>query len=224
MKQTKAYLMFSVTALLVLALAACADRDRAAPQAEREGEPMAQMPGEQQQQQPGTTLGQQGAAITGADRDSMTQLLQGNMAEIEMARMAEQRASSEQVRDYARQLREDHERAGQELQRIATQGQVTIPTEMDAQSRQTLDRLRGLSGQQFDREFLQDTVQAHQQKIQQYQQISQQANNPELRNFASSELPRLQQHLQRAQELQRGGTTGADRTGTGAAGETERRY
>lgn len=217
MKRTKAYLMLSLTALLVLALAACADRDRAAaPQAEREGEPTAPMTGEQ----PGTTPYQQGAAITGADRDFLTQQLQSNMAEQELARMAEQRASREEVRDYARQLREDHERAAQELRRIANQGQVTVPTEMDAQNRQTVDRLRGLSGQQFDREFLQHAVQSHQQKIQRYQQISQQAGNPEVRNFASSELPRLQQHLQRAQELHRGSASGADRTGTrGTMGE-----
>lgn len=203
MKRINTYLTLSMAALLVFALAAC-NRDRTeTSQAERAGEPMAQtMPG-------GST------ALTGADRDFLTQQFLSNQAEMELADMAQQRASNEQVKEYAKQLREDHERANEELRRIADQSQVTLSTEMDTAHRQTTDRLRGLSGQQFDKEFLKQSVEAHQQAIERYQQMAQQATSPELKTYISSQLPMLQQHLQRAQELQ-SGSTGADRsTGTG---------
>jgi putative membrane protein len=214
MKRLKNYLVAPVAAAGLLVLTACPDRDRATappPTADREAEPWA---GREDGAAP-YGEGQADRALAGEDRNFVMQSARGHMAEKELGQLAEERATRSEVKDFARQLRQDHEQANEQLTRIADQTQVTLPQEMDQQHRQTMDRMRGVRGAQFDRQFLQHVVQEHQQKIQQYQQMQQQAQHPEVRNYASNQLPKLQEHLRKAQELQGQAGAGADREAGG---------
>lgn len=227
MKRFKTFLMLPLSAAVVLSLAACSESNRASREqqtgeAAREGEPWstggAVTPGETSgtMGQSGQQMGypQSGSAdrVTGQDQTFLTQAIHGNMAEIEMARMVQARGARGEVRDFAEQLISDHEKANQQLMDIARQGQVTVATALPDDKRQHIEQMRGLSGDQLGRRFLDTVAQAHQESIQQYRQISDQAQNSKLKEYASSHLPKLEEHLRKAQKLQgHTGSTGADR-------------
>ena len=74
---------------------------------------------------------------------------------------------------------------------------------LDAEHRQMLQRLQNARGAEFDRLYMQMQVQAHQQAVDMFTTYSQQGDNAQLKQFAAQTLPTLQQHLQRAQQVQR---------------------
>lgn len=68
---------------------------------------------------------------------------------------------------------------------------------------QDVERLQGLSGSEFDREFVKAMVKDHEMAVQKFEQAAQSLEDRELKNFASDTLPKLRQHLEMAQELQK---------------------
>lgn len=74
---------------------------------------------------------------------------------------------------------------------------------LDAEHQQLMQRLQQARGAEFDRLYMQQQVQAHQRAVDMFTAYSQQGDNAELKQWAAKTLPALQQHLQRAQQLQR---------------------
>lgn len=71
-------------------------------------------------------------------------------AQIEAGRLAVENAESEQVREFAKALLEDHEQASEELASLA-EGHGVEPVEaMEPETQRWLDRLRELDGSAFD--------------------------------------------------------------------------
>jgi predicted outer membrane protein len=62
-------------------------------------------------------------------------------------------------------------------------------------------RLARMNGTDFDREYLALAVSAHEDEVKDFQKKSRDASDPDVRAFASKELPTLQAHLDRAQSL-----------------------
>lgn len=122
-----------------------------------------------------------------------------NLAEIETSKMALENASSEEVKDYARKLIEDHEKANQQLKELAQKKNVELaddPALMD-QAKATILELRDES---FDEAYANNQVAAHQQTIELFEQASR-SNDPDIKSYAEQMLPKLRQHLDKAREL-----------------------
>lgn len=62
-------------------------------------------------------------------------------------------------------------------------------------------RLKMLSGKEFDREYVQMSIAAHKKSIEKFERASQYLDDAELKNFASTTLPKLREHLAEAQRL-----------------------
>ncbi|HWQ55371.1 MAG TPA: DUF4142 domain-containing protein [Bryobacteraceae bacterium] len=214
MRRKKALLLMPVAAVAVIGLAACADRDRnrtatsqteSQGEASREGVPGA-MPGSAPVGGQKTSTADRGTTLSTTDRSFVTKAYHGNQAEMDMARQVESSGARQEVKDYARKLREDHEQANEELKRIADQSQTDLQAKTDQKHEKTADRFRNLTGEKLDREFLNHAVKEHQADIREYQRMSKSAQHPELKTYASNTLPKLQEHLRQAQELQRQST------------------
>ena len=74
-----------------------------------------------------------------------------------------------------------------------------------------LKKLEGLSGTDFDREFVSMAVKEHQQDVSKFEKASEKCEDTELKAWIQKTLPTLRDHLQTGQRLQAqiGGTTGA---------------
>lgn len=125
--------------------------------------------------------------------------IEGNSAEIALAEVAERKAQSQQVKDFAKMLREDHEKANRELQPIAQAHNVSVNQQLDSKHQKKLDRFQKLSGAEFDKEYAKDMLKDHQKDITKYEAASQQLKETDVQQYAQSTLPTLRQHLQHAQ-------------------------
>jgi len=126
---------------------------------------------------------------------------QSGLAEVQAGQLAEQRAASPQVRQFGQILVQDHTAANQRLQDIAQQDNLTLPEQPSGAQRSELKRLRGLSGQQFDRSFVQAEIKDHRQAIAQFEREERTGKDPTLKAFAHDTLPVLRKHLRMAQSL-----------------------
>jgi len=129
----------------------------------------------------------------------------GGMAEVKLGELAEQNAHSDAVKSFGKRMRDDHSQANSELAQLAAQKNVTLPTDVDAKSKATYDRLSKLKGAQFDRAYMNAMLQDHRHDVAEFQSASK-SSDPDVQAFASKTLPTLQSHLEEAQQIASGET------------------
>jgi putative membrane protein len=148
-----------------------------------------------------TTAGTARTALSQDDRKFMEEAAAGGMAEVKLGQLAMQKSSTPAIREFGRWMATDHSMANNELKQVAQQLGVELPAKIDAEHQQKYDRLSGMSGAQFDREYIKEMLADHQKDVPQFQKMAQSARSPELKAFAQKVTPALQQHLAEAQDL-----------------------
>jgi putative membrane protein len=123
------------------------------------------------------------------------------IAEVEIGRLASEKASTDQVKEFAKKMVDDHGKANDELKSIASTKNITVPTDADAKHKATIDRLSKLSGEAFDRAFAQVMLSNHKKAVSAFRTESKSGNDPELKAFAAKTLPTLEGHLKEAEDL-----------------------
>lgn len=136
------------------------------------------------------------------DKTFATEAAQGGKAEIDMGRYMEEHGQNVKVREFGHRMVTDHTAADTKLRAAATRATVQLPAAPDPDEKKTLSDLQKLKGTELDRAYIRDMVQDHQKDVQAFQQEIQSGSNAELKSFAQSTLPTLQQHLAQAQEIQ----------------------
>jgi putative membrane protein len=141
------------------------------------------------------------AAPSQADKTFAMTAAQSGLAEVQAGQLASQRATSPQVKQYGQKLVTDHTQANDQLQQIAQQNNLTLPTQPSATEQSQDKRLTGLTGSAFDSAFVGGEVRDHEQAIALFQREAQSGRDPALKDFAQKSLPMLRQHLQIALSL-----------------------
>ncbi len=142
----------------------------------------------------------QSSGVSAADRTFMDKAAQGGLAEVQLGQLAEEKASSQQVKNFGQRMVTDHSRANDKLKGIASSKGVTLPDSLDAKDKALYDRLSGLSGAAFDKEYMRTMIRDHNMDIAEFRKESKMAKDPDVRSFASSTLPTLEDHLRMAKK------------------------
>lgn len=126
-----------------------------------------------------------------------------NMKEIMLATLAKERTSSEEIKNYAIMLIQDHTSMGDELAQFAEKMSVDLSGVRIEDSVLPLDSLQYLTPEQFDGWFKTKAVETHKATINYFQSVivNSAVDNTELKNWMESKLPGLNSHLAAAQGL-----------------------
>jgi putative membrane protein len=152
----------------------------------------------------GTALAVTFASVGQNDEQTFVkQAVQGNIAEVRLGELAAQRAENAEVRKFGEMLRTDHRAALQRAIELAQTMQVQAPTEPDTEARGFYEGLSQLSSSQFDAAFVSHMVTAHEAEIAKYSRHAS-SNNTAVASFVADSLPKLKEHLETAQALQKG--------------------
>lgn len=159
---------------------------------------------EQPENPPITTMAGTGPAATSAAPSTDAQFVQkaaiGGLAEVQLGQLAQTKATSADVKQFARMMVTDHTAANNELTQIATAKAISLPTDLDAEHKAVRDRLNTLSGAEFDREYMAAMVKDHNDAVTTFQTEANGGSDPELKAFAAKTLPKLQEHQRMATE------------------------
>ncbi|HJQ68907.1 MAG TPA: DUF4142 domain-containing protein [Blastocatellia bacterium] len=171
---------------------------------------------------------QTAGALNASEKKFITDTAHNGMNEVEMAKLAVTKAASDEVKQYAQRLVDDHTKANDALMALASQKGVTISHDMaaapaDTTMKQTssadpamktkdaaamnkdhaalMSKLNGLSGNEFDKEFIRAAVKSHEKGVKSFEKQSTSATDADVKAFATNTLPTLREHLQMARDL-----------------------
>ncbi|RDV13849.1 DUF4142 domain-containing protein [Pontibacter diazotrophicus] len=131
----------------------------------------------------------------------MTQAASSNMLEIEAGQLAQQKGQNQAVKDFGQMMVTDHTQATEQLQSIASQKNITLPDSMSQEHMDQLQSLRDKNGAEFDQEYADLMVSSHEEAISLFEDASEDLEDPDVKNFATTTLPKLREHHQQANQL-----------------------
>lgn len=139
-------------------------------------------------------------APSAADKTFMTKAAVGGMAEVELGKLAQQKAASDQVKQFGSRMVDDHSKANDELKQIAAAKNVTLPAAPDAKSQAVMGKLQKLSGASFDRAYMAEMQKDHKVDIALFEKESRSGGDADVKGFAAKTLPTLKDHMKMVHE------------------------
>ncbi len=196
-----------VLAFLALSLCACRSQDRSDsyPTSQQQ---QAQSSRQKESPDPSTSKNTDpkvmatSATLAGDDKTFAEKAIRGGQFEIECSRVALDKATSGKIRDFANMMIADHGQANQELESLAQKKGLSVPSTPDSSAQSKLDELRQLDGEAFDTRYREMQIDAHDEAIRLFRKASNEAQDQDLRAFATKTLPTLQKHRDRLDEIQ----------------------
>jgi putative membrane protein len=128
-------------------------------------------------------------------------------SEMEAAQLAKQKAQSSQVRDYANHLIADHSAIMDKNRQLSNRANLrpdppALASTMNSTHQETMDQLRKLSGNDFDRAYMEYQVKMHEEAVTLAEKTSTSADNPQLKQQLSQVVNDLRNHLSKAKSIQ----------------------
>ena len=140
--------------------------------------------------------------VNAIDRAFVMDAAQAGVGNIQLGQLALQRASAPQVKQFAQAEINEQTQAKAELARIGPRIGITPPTTPAPRHQAALARLSQLSGQEFDRAYLDEGgVNAHLENAAVYQREAAFGQNPDLLTLVNKGLPTIRQHFETASTL-----------------------
>jgi putative membrane protein len=170
----------------------------------------------------GTAKSSTAAKSASADNAFVMKAAGANMAEVELGKMATEKAMRDEVKKFGQMMVDDHTKAGDELKTIATQKNITWPTELDREHKALQSKLSGLSGAEFDRAYMQAMVDGHKKVAADVRKESTSGKDSDVKAWAAKTLPTVEMHLKQAESIDRdthSSSAKGDHSG-GAKGDT----
>lgn len=121
--------------------------------------------------------------------------------EVQLAQHVKRSVNNPEIQAYADSLEGDHSKANDELMRLARRNRWEVPAEMLEKHVQELNRLSNVTGELLEKQYLTAMIQGHQQVIDKFRAAMLSARDIELRTWIGNQIPVLQRHLNKAQEL-----------------------
>lgn len=159
------------------------------------------------------TTGTQGSAppastaakqqLTEDDREFIEKAASSGLAEVEMGQLASKQGMSARVKEFGERMVKDHGTANSELQQIASEAGVQLPTQPADKYEDKRKDLAEKSGKEFDEEYMDYMVEAHEKDVEAFEEYAKDTKHSRLKTFAEKNLPVLREHLQMAKEIEK---------------------
>lgn len=140
--------------------------------------------------------------VAPSTQDFVKEAAISDMFEIQSSQLAAERAD-DKTKAFAKKMIEDHQKTTGELKSMVQGGKVKaeLPTALDSAHQSKLDKLKGLKGDDFTKQYDEDQVKAHKDATDLFKRYADGGDNPDLKAWAAKTKPHLDEHLKMAQDL-----------------------
>src|ERR1700760_3860599 len=131
-------------------------------------------PNRPQQQQPSTMSMQDSAPNSGdvgqamEDKIFLRKAAEGGIAEVKLGQLAAQKGSSDEVKAFGQKMVDDHTKLNNDMAQVADSLGVMLPKSMNKEDQTEYDKLNGLSGNDFDVDYLSFMVKDHHKDLHEF--------------------------------------------------------
>jgi putative membrane protein len=161
------------------------------------------------QQQPSTTSmqdsGNNASEVSQVMKDKMflRKAAEGGMAEVKLGKLATEKGGSDEVKSFGQKMVDDHTMLNNEMAPIADSLGVRVPKTINKEDQAEFDKLSGLSGNDFDTEYLTLMVKAHRKDLREFRMEAASTPDPTLRAAAEKGEKVIHEHLEMVGKLVR---------------------
>lgn len=148
------------------------------------------------------------ATAYGVDKETFARTAsQSGHFEVMSGELAQEKAESDEVKEFAKMMVEDHTGTVEKLDRIAKEAGVK-PAEGVGQKSKYTAHMKTLQdaapGVSFDEAYINIQRKAHQEAVALFRDYAESGDDPKLKQFAAETLPTLQAHLDYTMKLSPG--------------------
>ena len=145
----------------------------------------------------------QAADPSSKDKTFVMKAAQGGMAEVAAGKDAQDKATSQDVKDFGAMMVKDHTSNDDELMSIAKMKNIELPSDTDEMHKSMMAKMDAKSGADFDKAYIKDQITGHKMMLK-LMKSEESSKDPELKDFATKTASVVQMHLDKAMELQKG--------------------
>ncbi|WP_158615555.1 DUF4142 domain-containing protein [Acidipila sp. EB88] len=144
-----------------------------------------------------------GSSTMASSQDKMflKEASEGDMFEIKASQLALQKSSSDDVKQYAQMMIDDHTKLDNAMKPIASEAGVSPATDLGGKQKKEYAKLDGLSGDAFDKEYIKVMVMDHSKVSKAFGMEASNGQLADEKNAAAQNKPTVDMHLQKAQQL-----------------------
>jgi len=159
-------------------------------------------PGMSNQNQQMQEQEQQNAAVSSMqDKAFLRKAAEGGMAQVQLGQLAQQKASSQDVRQFGEKMVQEHAQLNEQLKPIAEQDGVSPPMALSKKDEATIKKLQDLSGQQFDHAYIEAVLKDHKNDLKAFRETANRTQNSQLKDAAQHGAQVIESHLQDIKQI-----------------------
>lgn len=140
------------------------------------------------------------SGLSSADRKFFTDASQGGMMEVELGKIAADKGSNADVKTFGQRMVDDHSKANDQLKDLASKKDVKLLGKLSPAKQKMVDKFSKLSGAAFDSSYMSHMVTDHKQDVAEFKKEAKSGKDSDLKGWAQSTLPTLEDHLKMAQD------------------------
>ena len=160
--------------------------------------------GQTEPNQHGTLRGSLGApGLTGQqmqDKQFLMKAAMGGIAEVQLGKLATVKGGPE-VKEFGQKMVDDHTQMNKELGDVADEAGVMLPKKMSKEDQAEYDKLNGLSGDAFDKEYIAYMLKDHREDLHEFFIEAKATNDTDLQAAVLKAAGTIRQHLQMVTKL-----------------------
>lgn len=137
----------------------------------------------------------------GSDQEFVKKVSAAGLAEVNISELAVRFARDPAVKQFAQRMLIDHKNANRQLTAMANRHSIALPKEMDEKHQKIYDKLKTLSGEKFDHEYMECMVKDHEEAVKLFEKEAKDGKNEGLKEWASKLTPAMKHHLEMAQDV-----------------------
>ncbi len=137
----------------------------------------------------------------GGDPDFAQKASASSMAEVNFSELAVRFTRNPAVKQFAQLMIRDHMRAGQELTQLANARAIRLAPAMDEKHQKLYDKLKTLSGAEFDRAYMDAMVKDHEEAVKLFEAESKDGKDQAMKRWAGKLEPTFKKHLEKARQV-----------------------
>jgi putative membrane protein len=138
------------------------------------------------------------------DAEFMVTTASRGMLDLEMSQIAQRKATSPDVKYLAQSMVAGHSTMQTELKALADKKGIVLPASLGGDQAKQVGELTALNGSSFDRKYLDLLEETHKNSVDDFDDMSDDAYDGDIRAFAAKFLPALKTHreaIDKAAEL-----------------------
>ncbi len=136
------------------------------------------------------------------DAEFLVNAAEINLEEIQLGQLAQTRGTTAEIKKLGKMMETEHTKALDDLKGLAAQKQVTLPATLTDDGMSVNKKLLDTKVSKFDKEYIDEMVSGHETAISKFEKAAKDANDVDIRNWASSMIPILRSHLDQFLVLQ----------------------